>query len=320
MTDEPLTEADAIQALLDRDTDRPAETETPDPEEPALEAEPEEIAAEEEPTDDAEVVEEASEDEAEEPEAPQEPQLITVKVDGREQRVTLEELTRSYSGQASIQRRIQEAETLRQQTAAAVEAFQREYQNLQALAQQAQTTGLLPPPQPPNPALAQQNPEAYVRALADYQGKAATYQQQQARLQHARETQAHLAEAQQAALRQEQAERLAGALPEFANPETRAALRERLVRTAETYGISADELDGVIDARQILVLEDARKWREHQARVREAKRPTPTPTPRHAAPSKPTPPMSAADKARLAFHKSGSVEDAARFLLARDNP
>ena len=319
MNDEPsqtFTEADAIAALLEREeTDAPAEPETPDPDDAAPEADPEETADEEEPTDDAEVVEEASEDEAEEPEAPQEPQHFVVKVDGKEQRVTLEELTRSYSGQASIQRRLQEAETHRKEVMAAEQAFQREWQNVQALAQLAQQGGLLPPPKQPDPRLAQQDPSAYVKALAAFQSQSAAYQQQQAQLAHAQDTAARLQQARHQDALREPAQRLTELIPEFANPETAAKTRDRLLKAGQDYGFTAEELEGISDARMVAVLHKAAKFDELQARQREAKRPTPTPPPRSVAPAPPSKPLSAPDKARLSFNKAPTVENAVRLLL-----
>lgn len=324
MSDQPTTEAEAVAALLARETNDTPADDTPDPEEAPVEevAVPEEDISAEESTDDAEVEDiQASEDEAEEPEAPQEPTLYTVKVDGKEQRVTLEELTRNYSGQASIQRRIQEAETTRREAQALAETFAREVQAVQALAQQAQATGFLPQPKAPDPALAQTNPAAYVKALADYQGKAAAYQQQQAQLQQAHMTARQLDEARHAAHLQEQAQRLAELIPDFANPETAAKTRDRLLKAGEGYGFTADELAGIADARMVAVLHKAAKYDELQARQREAKKPTPTPTPRHVAPSRtPSKPMSEADKARLNHRKNPTVESAVRLLLARGNP
>ena len=106
---EPATELnandmEAVANTLIVDEAAPEEEPTQTLDEEDVEAEaPEEDALEEEAEEGDE------EDEAEEAEdAGQTEELYTVKVDGSEQEVTLEDLKRSYSGQAYIQKGMQE--------------------------------------------------------------------------------------------------------------------------------------------------------------------------------------------------------------------
>ena len=104
MTDATEDDAALAAALFEAPENAAAvEQETgDDPAEPALAAEGD---------DQADPGEETEGDEPEHSEAVEEPQTFAVKVDGREMRVTLDELTRGYSGQAFIQKGMQEVAT-----------------------------------------------------------------------------------------------------------------------------------------------------------------------------------------------------------------
>lgn len=317
-TIESIDSEDAAVAYL-MAQDAPAEDADPDLPEPEEEPEEEEAADAEEPTDDAEVEEEASEADEEDEEAPQEPQLFTVKVDGKERRVTLEELTRDFSGRASIERRIQEAETARQQATALAQAAAREAAQVQAIAAQVQATGILPRPTMPDPRLAETNAAAWAKAQAKFQVDATAWQAQQQQLQYVAQVRARQEAQAKQAHNVEQARKLAEALPVFAKPETAAKRWDELVAIGQDYGFSQKEIDAETDARKVQVLHDAAQWREHKARLTEARK-APTQTPRHVTPAaKARAPMSEERKAVLALRKTRSVDDAVRVLLARDN-
>ena len=73
---------------------------------------------------DTDEVEEAEEDERDTEEAEEpEPELYTVRVDGKEEKVTLEELTRGYSGQQYVHKGMQEAAAYRKEAEAVYASF-----------------------------------------------------------------------------------------------------------------------------------------------------------------------------------------------------
>lgn len=133
----------------------PAETPEPDTEAleeeaPEVEEAPEEIAAEEGGED----------DDDEQDEGPQE-HRFTVKVDGVEVDVTLDDLKRSYSGQAYIQKGMQEAAEAKEQAEAAFLQLPEGRNAIADLYQRMQAGQLAPAPTPPDPDLLNTNPFGY---------------------------------------------------------------------------------------------------------------------------------------------------------------
>ena len=120
---------------------------------------PEMEASESEDVDDAEVndgeeeeVEMSDDDEeADEPADPEEPAptFYTVKVDGEEQQVSLEDLKQGYSGQQYVQKGMQEVAAIRKQAEEAYTVLQAESQKLVELNNQLRSGQYITPPQPP---------------------------------------------------------------------------------------------------------------------------------------------------------------------------
>ena len=299
-----------MSLLLTDDT--APETEDGAPPSEAPEPEAEEAASDAEATQD-----EASDDDTDQDEAPPEPQLYTVRVDGGERQVTLEELTRSYSGQAYIQKGMQEAAARRKEAEAAFAALQGEMQRVQALRQQFESKGLLPRPTPPDPSLAESDPVGYVKATAAFQAKAQAWQAQQAQLRQVEEQQARAMSAAQDAYLRQQAAALAERIPDFAKPETAAKQRKRLTQAAESYGYTAAEIDALTDARAVQVLHDAAMWREYQAAKAQAQAPRQPEAPKHIPnkPRRPEPPQLARARKIEQARKSKSVDSWAALLL-----
>ena len=153
-----------------------------------------------------------------------------------------------------------------------------------------------------DPVQAQKLTIAYQQLQREAQAKYAELQQSQAQVQQLTEHQRQqmLAEAEQ---------ELRARLPDF-GPQT----AEQIRKTAqEHYGLKAEELDGLIDARHVHILHDAMKWRELQAKQPQAMRKVAEAAPAikpQAAQQKPRTNQAALDRLK----KSGRVEDLAKFL------
>ena len=220
--------------------------------------------------DDAEDYEENAEDEAIDESydegAEEEPDTFTVKVDGQELEVTLDELRRGYSGQQYIQQQMGKvAESRKEAEAVYYQLAQERAQVQQAL--QLLTDGTLStPPVAPDEALFNSDPLQYMelklqydKDAADYQNRLGALQQQVAvnQEQHAQMRQAYLAK---------EAEMLQGYYPELFDEEKGAETRDQLVSTAaESYGFTPEELTAVMDHRHIRVLMDAVKYQQLQS-------------------------------------------------------
>lgn len=307
-----------------------AETETEEAtQEDATEAEEVEVEEVETPEDEAETAEdddaeeaepEGEDDDEEEDEVSEQPSTFKVKVDGEEREVTLEELTRSYSGQSYIQKGMQEAAEVRKQAQELQSKLQAEQQQFVDFVQQLQSEGVKSAPQKPDAKLLDSDPIGYMQANAKYEAEMAEYKAQQTQFAQVQERQTKLQEEQRQAYLQEQLQELKVRVPEFANPETAAAVQEKLVKTGvEHYGFSADELSAVTDARTVQVLADAMRWRDLQAGKAEAKK-KPKPPKAIAPTGRRQQPADVTRKKMLQQAKrSGKTEDFAALLLEPKN-
>ena len=211
-------------------------------------------------------------DAAEQSDGDKQPRSYTVKVDGVDKTVTLDDLTRSYSGQAYIQKGMQETAEGRKQFEADIAAFQADQQRFSDAVQKLQTNGLMAQPQKPNSALLDSDPIGYMRAQARYEAEVADYTAQQTQFS---ETSNRTREYQNQLIQQDlqnQAARLVELIPDFADPEKAQVLKSKLVDVGQNaYGYSPEELMGLTDARAVSVLNDAMRWRELQSGTAKAK-------------------------------------------------
>lgn len=308
------TETEADEARSDDMQDDQADTDA-DEDEVEEDAAEEAEADEEEADDDTDNA--SDEDEAEEDdEADEEPDLIAVKVDGVEKKVTLDELKRSYSGQEYIQKGMQEAAEKRKEAEAVYEALQAEQQRFLDTIKQVQEAGFAQEPKKPDPSLLDTDPIAYMQEKARYEGDLERFRSQQSEIQRMQQQrEAMQSQAMQMHLK-EQAEILKQRIPEFADPVKAKQVQERLVKVgADIYGYSAEEIGQITDARAVQVLHDAAKWRELQSGKAEAKKKPKAP--RNVKPgAKRAEPQQLARKKKLAqARKTGKLEDFAGLLL-----
>tara|TARA_R110000737_G_scaffold109137_4_gene142070 strand:+ start:2632 stop:3603 length:972 start_codon:yes stop_codon:yes gene_type:complete len=293
-------------------------------------AEGDEVAQDDAPAaDDAELVEETDENEssedepeyetdesddeddaAEQSDGDEKPSAYTVKVDGVDTEVTLDDLTRSYSGQAYIQKGMQETAEGRKQFQSDIAAFQADQQRFAEAVHKLQSDGLKAQPQKPDSKMLETDPIGYMRAQAQYDVEVADYTAQQTQLSETENRSRAYQDQQSQADMQKQAARLVELIPEFADPEKATALKSKLVEVGQSaYGYSPDELMGLTDARAVSVLNDAMRWRELQSGTAAAKT---TPKPQKSV--KPTgrrsqPKSVVRDKQLSQARKSGSSDD-----------
>ena len=291
-------------------------------------AEAEEVEVEEADEEEAQEAEtdEAEEDEGDEPESEEDeddeeddgdeqPQTFTVKVDGKDTEVTLDDLKRSYSGQAYIQKGMQQAAEARKEAEGLYQTLQLERQQFLATVQNMQQQGVVTPPQAPNVALLETDPIGYMQEKAAYDVKLQEFQNQQRQVQAQQQRQQQLQQqAMQMAL-QEQARKLTEAIPEFANPETAATLKKELVDFSSNYGLSAEEVASIADARYVQVLYDAYKFRQLQSGTAKAKKKSEPPRNVKPKPRRAEPQKVVQNRKLQAARKSGKPEAFIDLLL-----
>jgi hypothetical protein len=253
------------------------------------------------------------ESEEDEP-AEEEPQetLYTVKVDGEEVEVTLDQLRQGYSGQQYVQKGMQQAAEARKQAEAVYEALTQERQALQQLVVGIQQGGITPPVEPSRE-LFHDDPIGYMEAKLEYDDRVVQWNavQQQLNQQSQAEAQA----------RQEYARREAQVLmekiPELRDAKAAAQFRNDIVHAAtEYYGLPEEVLGNITSHNELLVLRDAMLYRKMMANEgtvkNKAKKARPVIKP---GTKKVTTNQDVVRKQRARLKQSGSVEDALALIL-----
>jgi len=257
-------------------------------------------------------------EEAEQDEVQPEPQY-KVKVDGIETEVTLDELQRGYSGQKYIQKGMAENAETKKTLEEAQQQLTQERQVLQQLVQQLQNGDIPRVPEYPSEELRASDPLGYLEKEAEYRRAVDKRQQfeQQLSLQIHQETQAKQ-KAEQEFLSQ-QAMRLAEWMPEFGDPEKRSVfIQEVATKAKKHYNLSDDQINTVKYAEEVMVLNDAIKWRELQANKGKAQqkaegaRPVVKPAAKRAASAGK---VSRAKKAEAIMREKGDLDSVANYLL-----
>ena len=207
---------------------------------------------------DAEDSEETDEDE-------QEPDnnLYTVKVDGEEQKVTLDELQRGYSGQKFIQKGMQENAELKKQAESAYVALTQERQELQNLVQQVQAGALTPPKEPDMEAF-RDDPFGWHEAQMSYSKKMQEYNAQVGQVTEQLQRQSQADMQLRAQYAQAEAQELVKKLPELKDPEKAKAFSESLTAAAEKLGYTKEEIAQITSHRDMETLYYASLWLKSQ--------------------------------------------------------
>lgn len=290
---------------------------------------PEMEASESEDVDDAEVndgeeeeeVEMSDDDEeADEPADPEEPAptLYTVKVDGEEQQVSLEDLKQGYSGQKYVQKGMQEAAASKKQAEEVYSALLAERQQLVNIYQQMQQGQFLQQPTPPSDDLVSIDPIGYIEEKARYDKALSEYNQQQRKMGEVMQQTEQAREAAVQTYLQQEMQSLAQVIPEFGDAQKAPKLKEKLVNSGQNfYGYTPEEIGGIMDHRAIRVLNDAIKYREIVAGKSKAEQKAKGAKPVIKPGSKKNvnPSRTAMERQRAKFKKSGRIEDVIGLIV-----
>jgi len=251
-------------------------------------------------------------EEDEKPEESEEPQTFTVKVDGKEVSVTLDELQQGYSRTQDYTRKTQQIAEVRKQVEQESQAIRAERaQYAQLLGQLEQQVQQAAEPQIDWDRLYQEDPIEWVRQkelVRENQTKYAAIQSEQQRL--AEISRQEQAQSMQAFLAQEQ-ERLMEVLPEWKDPAKAKAEKALLIEFGQKAGFEPDELKNIFDHRVVNVLRKAALYEQMMSKRGNIKPVTnngPRPAKPGAAGRVSTTSESTRAKQRLA--KTGRVQDA----------
>lgn len=279
---------DTLDTLLAREMSagEPETPETSPPESGAEEGEEEELllaeesAEDEDEADAKEDEDEKGEDAVEDDEAEEETPtkvlsqeelddlLITVKVDGKEEKVKVREARQGYQRAQDYTRKTMELAERRK----ALEAQTEQYAQLIPVLQE-RLTALAETAKLPDPALRESDPGEYAAQMADY---------------NAVQEQKRAVEAEAARLKQENAEKTAAAfaehvrnemevlaqkLPAWKDPETAAKEQKLIRRFMLANGYSESEIDMLSDHRAVLLVRKALLYDQQKAKARTKVRP-----------------------------------------------
>jgi len=260
--------------------------------------------------DDAEI------DDEDQVDAAEDTNLISVKVDGKEERWTLDQLKQSAAGQAAINKRFQEVADARKQIQQHAAALQQQQQQVMQLHQQAQNGGLQAPI-PPTRDLFESDPIGYMEEKLKYDETKAQYDQNMYQLQNVQNQRAQAQQEAHQTYLQEQAQVLTQFIPEIADPKKGEAIKNALVETGVSYGFSAEEMQNVTDARYVRALNDARKYRDLVAKRKSTQSKGEKARPMVKAGSKKRPDSNAdtRKKAQQRLQKTGSDADALSLMF-----
>ena len=242
--------------------------------------------------------------------------IFTVRVDGKNVEVTLEELQKGYSREADYTRKTQQVSEERRAFAAEAELVRTERQQysqlLGSLQAQLQQNAA---PQIDMDRLYNEDPIEWVRQkelARDSEKVHAAIQSEQQRLSHIQaqeqyqSMQAHLAQQQDAMLR---------AIPEWANPDKAKAEKTLLIEWGQKLGFSSDELKNIFDHRAVVALRKAALYDQMMTKrgnIRPAVNNGPKPAKPGAAGRMDNTTDSRRSQQRLA--KTGRVNDAASAI------
>jgi len=311
----PMNVAEAANALagLLPDEGQQEDGEAQLPEEGA--AVEEELSADADAADDETDAEQSELDE--DTEEQEQPQVFSVKVDGKEVEVTLDELQKGYSRTQDYTRKTQQIAEVRKQTEAelsAVRAEREQYaQLLSALESQVQQVAQ------PNidwDRLYQEDPIEWVRqreVMRDNQEKAAAIQSEKQRL--AQLSQQEQAQFMQQKLQHEQ-EALLAAIPDWKDAKKAQAEKALLMDFGQKIGFTPDELKNVVDHRAVLMLRKAALYDQMMSKRGNIK-PVTNNGPRPAKPGAAgrVSNTTEAVRAQQRVAKTGRVDDAANAIF-----
>ena len=294
-------EVDETQQVEESQED--TETAASEEESPGVEDAPEEETAEEQS------------EEGEGQEEQDQTQTFTVKVDGKEVAVTLEELQNGYSRTQDYTRKTQQIAEVRKQVEQETQAVRAERQQyaqlLGALQAQLQATE----PQVDMDRLYNEDPIEWVRTkevMRERQEKALAIQAEQQRL-------AQLSQYEQQRAMEEQLssqkEALLAALPEWRDPKKAQAEKALVVESAKAAGFSEEDLKSVYDHRLVLLLRKAGLY-DQMVSKRQGIKPVVNNGPRPAKPGAAgrVSTTTEAVRAKQRLAKTGRVDDAASAI------
>ena len=313
-TETKITDVDSAVSSIVEPVEEPTEEvlEAQETEEISAEPETEEVEEEEveaSDSDDEDLIEEPSQEE---------PERYTVKVNGQDLQVTLDDLKQDFSGQKYIQTGMQDVANKRKEAEDVYTALNNERQQMAELYQSLQNGGLAQLPEKPTKELFDADPIGYMKQNLEYEEKKGTYDNQMAQLQQVSQQNSEASQNARQVYLQEQMQILQKEIPEFADTKKAGKLKDQLVSVGSNYyGYSNDEISNITDARAIKVLNDAMKYQDIISGKTKAKVKTQSARPVLKPGAKKTATSNAKIRSRQSakLKETGSIDDAISLIM-----
>ena len=317
-TETKITDVESAVSSIVEPVEEPTEEvlEAQETEEISAEPETEEVEEEEE-VEEIEASDSDDEDLIDEP-SQEEPEFYSVKVNGQEKQVSLNDLKQGYSGQEYVQQGMQDVANKRKEAENVYEALNNERQQLAEIYQQLQNGGVAQPPTKPTKETFEADPIGYMQENLAYEEKKAEYDKQMAQLQNVSQQNSEAQQHARQAFVQEQMQILQKDIPEFADEKTASKLKNNLVSIGmKHYGYSNAEIEQITDARAIKVLNDARKYQNIIAGKTKAEVKTKgaKSVVKPGAKKQPTPDSKIRSRQKAKLRETGSIDDAVGLII-----
>ena len=306
--------ANALQGILPVDGEQsPEETQLSESDEDDGAALSEELSADADAADEETQEEQSEEDE--ESEEQDQPTVFTVKVDGKEVEVTLDELQKGYSRTQDYTRKTQQIAEIRKQVEVETEAVRAERaqyaQMLGALQAQLQGTET----QIDWDRLYHEDPIEWVRQKEVMRERQEKFQAIQFEQQRMAQLSQQEQQQQLASHLQEQHTKLLEIIPEWKDPVKAKAEKQLLVEFGQKTGFTPEELKAIVDHRAVVALRKAALYDQMMTK-RKAITPVTNNGPRPAKPGAAgrVSQTTEAVRAKQRLAKTGRVDDAASAI------
>jgi len=243
--------------------------------------------------------------------------LIPVKINGKEERWTLDQLKQSAAGQGYINQQMQEVAQIKKQYTAYIQQATQQRERDLAFIQQAQQNGIKEPTLPSRETF-DQDPIGYMEQKLEYDQAKAQYDAQVQQVRAMQEQQTQQREQNLQNYTMQQAQLLTDRLPEMADPKKSEAIKKGLVETGDYYGFTPDELGSVRDHRYIMAMYDAMRYRNlvNKRGMATSQQGESLPPVKSGARKRPNQGKAAArKKAEARLQKTGSINDAIDLIL-----
>jgi len=248
----------------------------------------------------------------------EEPETFTVKVDGVEKQVTLEDLKQGYSGQQYVQQGMQQVAEMRKQFEQIAGDFLNEREQAKAIFAQVQNMQIPSAPVAPSEENFSSDPIGYMEAKMKYDREANEYQQKMAEIQQALAGNSQAEMQARNAYLQREMDTLKQVIPDFADPEKAQSLRNNMLSVSQnTYGFDPQEIAAITDHRVLRVLHDAIQYRAAQGGKEQAIKKAKAKPKRTVKPGakKTASNQNSQRQARSKLKRSGSIQDAMSLIL-----